>query len=894
VTEPFDPGVEQILALQEQLDRLRRLRQLKGREREQEVAEVRRYLYDPVGYIDRYILWKPGQGLTGYQEEIAASLPKKKRVAVRGPHGLGKSEHVHTLIATPTGWTTVGDLKPGDEIFDEQGKICRVVAKSPVWLDRACVVGFSDGATAIVHPEHEWDAIDVYDRPKGVRDWRDHWAATRRVTTEYMSTRLRSPGGQRRWRVPVARALELPPANLLVDPYLLGVWLGDGTSGAGQFTLNRADASEIAAHIPGGHYTPSGERSNCRTYSIYNLRAKLQEIGVLGNKHIPDVYLRASVEQRRELVRGLWDSDGYRQAGGGDEISLNNFRLAADVRQLLHTLGLVVWATQGDSVIHESGVPRKTGTRYRVAARFDFNPYRLSRYDWTPRGAQASRHTQRTIVDIRRIADQPTQCIEVDSPSRLYLSGESLIPTHNSALSATIVLWFANTREAAGIDWKVLTTASAWRHLTKYLWPEIHKFANQMNWDELGRPEYSDRSELLDLTLKLRHGAASAVASSKPEYIEGAHADSLLYLIDEAKIVPDEAWDAIEGALSGGRPDGLPEAFVLAVSTPGPPRGRFYDIHRRAPGFEDWHVRHVKLEEAVAAGRISKEWAAQRALQWGEDSALYANRVLGNFHEEDEDGLIPLSWVEAAIERWNAWDDAGRPELEGRQAVGVDVARAGTDRTIFAHRTGPCITDLVEHPRQDTMKTTAKLIPLVSQGVKPGRDGEGGEPKVVGVVDSIGVGGGVVDRMRELKLPVLAYTGSAKTDFRDRTKEYLFNHTRSAAYWHLRELLDPTYGSELMLPPDDLLISDLTTPTWTIATGVPPRIVVEKKEDVVQRLGRSPDRGDAVVMAYWAEQLRREGEISRPVQTRLPVRPISPLSGRSTGAGGRTGMGPLG
>ncbi|MEV5959030.1 hypothetical protein AB0M11_35725 [Streptomyces sp. NPDC051987] len=87
-----------------------------------------------------------------------------------------------------------------------------------------------------------------------------------------------------------------------------------------------------------------------------------------------------------------------------------------------------------------------------------------------------------------------------------------------------------------------------------------------------------------------------------PAHPLGAHADSLCSLIDEAKIVPDGTWHAIEGALSGGRMDGLPEAFALAVSTPDPPAGRFYEIHKRAPGLEDWHTRHVTLEEAVAAG----------------------------------------------------------------------------------------------------------------------------------------------------------------------------------------------------------------------------------------------------------------------------------------------------
>ncbi|MFH8577137.1 hypothetical protein [Streptomyces zaomyceticus] len=442
-----------------------------------------------------------------------------------------------------------------------------------------------------------------------------------------------------------------------------------------------------------------------------------------------------------------------------------------------------------------------------------------------------------------------------------------------TGMASMVVLWFATTRDAAGVDWKVLTTASAWRHLSVYLWPEIHKWARRIRWDVLGREPFSDLSELLTQNLKLEHGAASPVASNKAELIEGAHADSLLYLIDEAKIVPDATWDAIEGAFSGGRMDGFPEAFALAISTPGPTTGRFYDIHRRAPGLEDWYTRHVTLDEAIAAGRISEDWARQRAKQWGADSALYANRVLGEFRAADEDSVIPLAWVEAAVERWQAWDAAGRPPVEGRRILGVDVARSGGDSTILVHRHGLLVAHLDAYDRQDTMQTTARVQAAVTG---TGEDEAGDEEAAAGmvpVVDSIGVGGGVVDRLRELRVPVLAYTGAAKTKQRTRDGEWGFTNVRSAAYWRLRELLDPAFGAELALPPDDLLLSDLTTPTWDVTTGVPPKIQVERKEDVVARLGRSPDRGDAVVMAMWAENLAYSS-IQSPAQR----------SGRSTGA----------
>lgn len=447
-----------------------------------------------------------------------------------------------------------------------------------------------------------------------------------------------------------------------------------------------------------------------------------------------------------------------------------------------------------------------------------------------------------------------------------------------TGMAAMVVLWFAITREQAGLDWKVLTTASAWRHLTVYLWPEIHKWARRLRWDLIGRAPYSDRTELLDLNLKQDYGAASAVASNQPEKIEGAHADSLLYLIDEAKIVPDATWDAIEGAFSGGRMTGYPEALAFAISTPGPPAGRFYEIHKRKAGLEDWWVRHVKVHEAIAAGRISEHWVESRRRQWGEDSALFANRVLGEFHTSDEDSLIPLSWVDAAIERWTLWNEAGRPPLplQHPQVKAVDVARSGGDSTIVAHRVGYLVTELEAHNREDTMMTANRVRPLLRHELV---DDEGERLcRVSGIIDTIGVGAGVYDRLHELRLPVLPYTGSAKTGFKDRTGEYGFVNTRSAAYWHLRELLDPSNDSVVMLPDDDLMVSDLTVPTWEIKDGIPPKIAVEKKEKVVERLGRSPDRGDAVVMAFWLEQLRRDVQLARP-GGQLQTTSMGPLAG---------------
>lgn len=419
-----------------------------------------------------------------------------------------------------------------------------------------------------------------------------------------------------------------------------------------------------------------------------------------------------------------------------------------------------------------------------------------------------------------------------------------------SALAAWVILWFALTRDGA-TDWKVVTTASAWRQLTHFLWPEIRKWARRLQWGKIGRPALDERSELLQLTLKLDSGEAFAAASDRPELIEGAHADSLLYVFDESKAIPADTFDAAEGAFAGAGADTTAEALALAISTPGEPNGRFYDIQSRRPGYEDWWTRRVTLEECIAAGRVSEEWAAQRAAQWGVGSAVYQNRVLGEFAAADADGVIPLTWVEAAVERWHEWVAAGRPgELT---CVGVDVAREGDDATVLAPRYGKAIGELRSFTRGDTMETTGQVCRVLGERLAPA------------VVDVIGVGAGVFDRLREMRREAVPFNAAeaAKDSngrpFRDRSGEWTFTNKRSAAWWGLRELLDPANQEGIALPPDDGLIGDLTAPHYRVVSGG--SLQVEAKAEIKKRLGRSTDRGDAVMQAFWLEREAPGGQV---------------------------------
>jgi hypothetical protein len=422
-----------------------------------------------------------------------------------------------------------------------------------------------------------------------------------------------------------------------------------------------------------------------------------------------------------------------------------------------------------------------------------------------------------------------------------------------TALSSWLILWFALTRD--GEDWKMPCTAGAWRQLQRFLWPEVHKWARGLRWDIIGREPFDERLELQVLSLKLETGEAFAVASNKPDLIEGAHGDCLFYLYDESKAIPDATFDAAEGAFSNAGDGSANEAFAVAMSTPGEPQGRFYDIQSRKAGFEDWYARAVTLQETIDSGRVILSWAQQRARQWGKDSSLYQRRVLGNFASDDENGVIPLDWVEAANERWLAWKEAEKPgELE---ALGIDVG-GGKDASVLATLYYVNEVDLpdtkraVDELHYDHSSDTLAIGSVASRILNKW-------PNLRTVIDAIGLGSGTAFDLRRHFTRILGFpAGSTPKDARGRDKtdksgDILFADTRSWAWWTMREMLDPQYNEGWALPPDDRLTGDLTAPKWReYGKG---RIKVESKDELrsPKRLGRSTDAADAVIHTLYDE-----------------------------------------
>lgn len=413
-----------------------------------------------------------------------------------------------------------------------------------------------------------------------------------------------------------------------------------------------------------------------------------------------------------------------------------------------------------------------------------------------------------------------------------------------TVFASWVTLWAVLT---GGSDVKVITTASVWRQLQLYLWPEIHKWAARLRWDVIGREPFN-RHELLTELLRLSPTTfAVPVASDNAGYIEGAHARRMVYIFDEAKLIPDATWDAAEGAFSTSGLHGW-EVYAVAISTPGASSGRFYDIHSHKPGFSDWWTRHVSRDEAISAGRMTIEWAEQRREQWHEDYR-YQNRVLGEFATEDEQAVIPLAWVEAAVKRWYDWDAAGRPGEHELVALGVDVGYTH-DKTVFAFRHPKNVIGRLEKWEKEDPNLSTMLVANRIGNILMQHGGKEGPARCI--IDSVGIGLGAFQRLKEQKFrKVYGFIAGGGTKLMDRTGERGFVNKRSAAWWTLREYFDPVYEEDIAIPDDDTLIGDLVAPKYIETSGG--KIKVEEKADVIKRLMRSPDDADAVMHSFWEE-----------------------------------------
>lgn len=262
-----------------------------------------------------------------------------------------------------------------------------------------------------------------------------------------------------------------------------------------------------------------------------------------------------------------------------------------------------------------------------------------------------------------------------------------------------------------------------------------------------------------------------------------------------------------------------------------------------------WLQRHYTIYDnpLIPRARIDKIRAGPPVMAepiWQQE--YMANPLSG------DDGVIPLAWVLAANERWREWQAAGGAR-KGGAIIGIDVSEGGDtgDRTTFAVRHGWIVAEILDA----TPQSRGDMMPLADKAADILTLYPGG----YAIVDSVGVGAMLPGAIGRKGCKATGFKAGKGTKIRDGSGQFGFDNLRSAAWWNMRELLDPASGPGIALPPDHLLTQELTTPRFAPRAGA--IISVESKRPtgggggLNKRLGRSPDRADSVVMAFWQKTI---------------------------------------
>jgi len=376
-------------------------------------------------------------------------------------------------------------------------------------------------------------------------------------------------------------------------------------------------------------------------------------------------------------------------------------------------------------------------------------------------------------------------------------------------LASRLALWFLYSRPGS----IVVTTAPTWRQVRDQIWRYISgcharaKLPGLCNQAEL-QPDSANREWY-----------AMGISTDDPTRFQGTHASAgVLLIVDEASGVAEPIFEAGAGFMTGA------ESYTLLIGNPNSPTGTFYRSHQGG----NWARFHIAAHD-VPPHILAPEYIERARADWGEDNPAYQVRVLGEFPAEGDDTLIGLRYVTAAQE--------ASLEAEGEVIVGADIARFGSDESVAIARQGPKVIAMECWRGQDTQASAGKIAAFAKRW---------NTMRVA--VDEIGVGAGVVDALKAAGCPnvVGVNVGAAARD-----KER-FANLRAEIFWALR---DRCREGAIALPKDDLLYSQLCGLKYKYTPAG--KVQIESKDDARKRGETSPDRADALALAFAPETRKK-------------------------------------
>lgn len=366
---------------------------------------------------------------------------EKKIYDIQGARGFGKDLEENTLVHKENESVPIKDINIGDRIFGADGKLTTIIDKLHYSDQLQYRVTLSDGRTIECGGGHLWN---VYRKSRTNR----YDYLTIQLKDIYKDY-LEGSREDSKYFIEMNKSLEYKQRVLPIDPYFFGLWLGDGNShNVGVTTMDEEVKEEIykQAIIWNKKVTINfGKYKTAPTYTLTNGRTgtkpgsneileEFRKLNVINNKHIPDIYLRSSTEQRMELLRGLMDSDGYCSEGGAIEFTSSYEGIQETFIKLINSLGIRCKYTFKKTKCKDS-LRFKLFTDlpiFKLTRKLQYVNKYNSKYSITNRSRSA-------IVKIEPLEIKPSVCIAVDNDSKLFLAGDNYIVTHNSFICSSYI-----------------------------------------------------------------------------------------------------------------------------------------------------------------------------------------------------------------------------------------------------------------------------------------------------------------------------------------------------------------------------------------------------------------------------------------------------------------------
>lgn len=390
---------------------------------------------NPLWFVENFL----GIELLDYQKYVFMRTWNTPFVVWTMSRSAGKALALDTPIPTPDGYKTMGKLKVGDYVLDENGEPTKITYTSDTFTNNKCYkMTFSDGEEIVADANHLWNFVTRRNVTRTVK--------TEDMVKDYKRLRNKKNIYDYKYRVPRAQPIKYEVKELPIDPYLLGYWLGDGHSSCTRITCDYEDIEEIIGYIEDKGYetrlfhnkdgaphfnvgmTPKGQDNK--------LLKELQKLNLIKNKHIPYMYIYSSIEQRQELLRGIMDADGSIDRLGRVEFSQKKYHLINEISKILLSLGI-------DNNVREKpvNINGETVIYYRINFVIDKtnNIFKLKRKRSRVKES-LSRKQYKYVWEIEEVKSVPTKCISVENPSELYLCGDRFTVTHNTTLGSLYIM----------------------------------------------------------------------------------------------------------------------------------------------------------------------------------------------------------------------------------------------------------------------------------------------------------------------------------------------------------------------------------------------------------------------------------------------------------------------